>query len=86
MLSQVPFWDSIADSKTFSHPLDLNRFAALVDRDARILASRNMRSILRRIDRNFDDRRPVAHALRFFDSRRELVERAGSAAPRAERG
>ena len=37
MLSQVPFWDSIADSKTFSHPLDLNRFAALVDRDARIL-------------------------------------------------
>ena len=37
MLSQVPFWDSVADTKTFSHPLDLNRFRAFVDRGARIL-------------------------------------------------
>jgi len=37
MLSQVPFWDSVAGTKTFSHPLDLNRFRAFVDRGARIL-------------------------------------------------
>ena len=37
MRSQIPFWDSLAETKTFSHPLDLERFWALVDRGARVL-------------------------------------------------
>jgi SAM-dependent methyltransferase len=36
-MSQRAFWNAVADTKTFSHPLDLARFAPLVTPDARIL-------------------------------------------------
>ncbi|MGH9162237.1 MAG: class I SAM-dependent methyltransferase [Vicinamibacteraceae bacterium] len=36
-MSQQEFWNSVAATKTFSHPLDLSRLASLVSRDARIL-------------------------------------------------
>jgi SAM-dependent methyltransferase len=36
-MSQRAFWNAVADTKTFSHPLDLARFAALVAPEAHIL-------------------------------------------------
>lgn len=36
-MNQSAFWDGVAASKRFSHPFDLRRFAALVDRGAAIL-------------------------------------------------
>lgn len=34
---QVGYWDRVADAKTFTHPFELERFAARVERPARIL-------------------------------------------------
>ncbi|OFW09603.1 MAG: hypothetical protein A3H96_06740 [Acidobacteria bacterium RIFCSPLOWO2_02_FULL_67_36] len=36
-MNQRAFWNTVAASKTFSHPLDLGRFSALVPRDRRVL-------------------------------------------------
>jgi len=36
-MNQQAFWDAAADSKEFSHPLDLNRFSTLVPQESRIL-------------------------------------------------
>ncbi len=36
-MNQQQFWDAVAPAKAFSHPFDLERFARLVSRDARVL-------------------------------------------------
>jgi SAM-dependent methyltransferase len=36
-MNQLAFWNAVAPTKEFSHPLDLARFSSLVSRDARIL-------------------------------------------------
>ncbi len=35
--NQFEFWNSVASSKTFTHPLDAERFDTIVDREAEIL-------------------------------------------------
>jgi SAM-dependent methyltransferase len=35
--NQVEYWDGVASSKTFTHPLDLPRFSQLVGKDSQIL-------------------------------------------------
>ena len=35
--NQVEYWNRVASSKTFTHPLDLNRFSQLVKKEGRIL-------------------------------------------------